>query len=101
MNDACSTDIRAVTSCGSTLSRYDSGCCSNNSHDGMLTTRALMPSAVSLVCVDAQSHLGAGCEQDDLRLAALRVGQHVGALANSRTAPYFVRSSVGMFCRLG
>src|SRR6185312_1316198 len=25
---------------GRTLSRYDSSCCSNSSHDGMLTTRA-------------------------------------------------------------
>ena len=45
--EACSTETRAVTSGGSTRSRYACGWSSNNSHDGMLTTRALMPSALS------------------------------------------------------
>ena len=52
--EACSTDTRAVTAGGSTLSRYSCGWSSNNSHDGMLTTRALIPSALS--CSYASRH---------------------------------------------
>src|SRR5712691_9942297 len=52
---ACSTETRAVTSGGRTLSRYDWLCCSNNSHDGMLTTRARMPSALSRSNASTQS----------------------------------------------
>src|ERR1700732_2201986 len=37
--DACSTEMRAETLCGSTLSRYSSDCFSNISQEGMLTTR--------------------------------------------------------------
>src|SRR5437588_7381892 len=39
--EACSTDTRAVTSGGSTRSRYSRGWSSNNSQLGMLTTRPL------------------------------------------------------------
>src|SRR5215471_9367251 len=45
--DACSTEMRAGTSGGITLSRYSGVCCSKISQDGMLTTRTLQPSAVS------------------------------------------------------
>src|SRR5262249_9126380 len=45
--EACSTETRAVTAGGRTLSRYSWLWRSNSSHEGMLTTRALMPSAAS------------------------------------------------------
>src|ERR1700693_1454665 len=45
--EACSTATRAVTEGGSTVSRYSWLCCSNNSQEGMLTTRAPMPSDLS------------------------------------------------------
>ena len=45
--EACSTATRRVTLGGNTDARYASSCCSNNSHDGMLTTLAATPSAVS------------------------------------------------------
>src|ERR1035438_10352610 len=44
---AISTETRAVTEAGSTLSLYAASCCSKISHDGMLTTLAAMPSALS------------------------------------------------------
>src|SRR4051812_27754618 len=44
--DACSTEILAVTLCGNTLSRYSADCFSKISHEGMLTTRTLRPSAL-------------------------------------------------------
>src|SRR5262249_13879217 len=40
--EACSTETRAFTSGGNTRSRYSRGWSSNSSHDGMLTTRALI-----------------------------------------------------------
>src|SRR6476469_8843223 len=52
--DACSTEILAVTLCGSTLSRYSSGCFSNISHEGILTTRTLRPSALRVSYADTQ-----------------------------------------------
>ena len=53
--EACSTETRAVTCGGSTRSRYSCGWSSNNSHDGMLTTRALIPSALSRSCASRHS----------------------------------------------
>src|SRR5438445_335623 len=41
------TVMRGSSAGGSTLSRYSGGCRSKSSHDGMLTTRALTPSATS------------------------------------------------------
>src|SRR6478609_238621 len=52
---ACSTETRAVTSGGRTASRYSWACCSNSSHDGMLTTRARIPSVVSRSNASTQS----------------------------------------------
>ena len=47
----------------------------------MLTTRALIPSALScLVGLDAERHLAAGGEQEHVGLASGGVGQDVGAL---------------------
>src|SRR5262249_61809467 len=53
--DACSTDTRATTPGGSTLSRYSWGCCSKISHEGMLTTRAFTPSTLSCSYASRQS----------------------------------------------
>ena len=51
----------------------------------MLTTRARMPSAASsLAGLERESHLGAGGEQDHVRVAAGGVGEHVGALRDAR-----------------
>src|SRR6478672_9264143 len=52
--EACSTDIRADTFCGSTLSRYSVVWFSKISHEGILTTRTLRPSAVRVSYADTQ-----------------------------------------------
>jgi hypothetical protein len=53
--DAFSTETRALMSEGRTDSRYASSCCSNNSQDGMLTTRASMPCCFRAACASTQS----------------------------------------------
>ena len=57
---------------GRTLIAVGLSCCSNSSHDGMLTTRAAMPSAELLVGLDAKRDLAAGADQDHSRLAVRR-----------------------------
>src|SRR5262249_32536328 len=52
---ACSTATRARIRGGSTLARYCASCCSNSSHDGMLTTRLPMPRRPSSSCTATQS----------------------------------------------
>src|SRR5208337_1287591 len=46
-NDACSTETRAETDRGKTLSWYTTSWSSNSSHEGILMTRDWMPCAVS------------------------------------------------------
>src|SRR5260370_6190500 len=53
--EACSTETRAVTDDGSTRSRYSCGWSSNNSHDGMLTSRSEEHTS------ELQSHLNLVC----------------------------------------
>src|SRR5712692_5843308 len=53
--EACSTPTRAPTAGGSTASRYAAGWCSKSSHDGMDTTRARTPAAVSRSYASTQS----------------------------------------------
>src|SRR5262249_27599843 len=103
--EACSTDTRACTSDGSTCSWY-SGCLrqwySKISHDGMLTTRDLIPCATSCSCAETHS--------DTSLPVASRITSGLpppGASANTyapRFPPsaeaYFVRSSVGTACRV-
>ena len=60
-------------------------CSSNSSHDGMLTTRVLTPSATSSVARrEAQRDLAAAGDQDHVRLAVRRIGQHIGAFRQAR-----------------
>ena len=72
---------RALTSGGSTLLRYSSLCCSKRSHDGMLTTRAAMPSAFELlVGVDTQRLTSLPVPSSSTSGSSVgRVGEHVRA----------------------
>ena len=52
-----------------------------------------------LIGADAQRKLAAGADENHLRLAVGRIGQHVAALAAPAAGAYLPRSSVGRFCR--
>src|SRR5207302_6386604 len=98
--EACSTATRAMIAGGRTLSRYGSGCRSKSSHDGMLTTRARTPSAVS------SSY--AATHSDTSLPVAMRMtsgsprggsARTYAPLATPEAGAKRVRSSVGMACR--
>ena len=58
---------------GSTSSRYDAGCASKSSQQGIETTRTARPSSASAVAASsATRHLGAGREQDEVRSGRCR-----------------------------
>src|SRR5712671_2388058 len=52
--EACSTEILVVTLAGSTLSRYSGVWFSKISHEGILTTRTLRPSALRVSYAEMQ-----------------------------------------------
>ena len=62
-----STETRAVTLGGSTLSLYAASCCSKSSHEGMLTTRALMPSPSTFRRRPRTAKLRCRCPSESLR----------------------------------
>ena len=74
-------DLRAGARCRGTPGL----CCSNSSHDGMLTTRASTPSALSCSYAgNAQRHLAAGGQQQDVGLPVWRIGQDVRPARHAR-----------------
>src|SRR5262249_14705019 len=99
--EACSTATRAITAGGRTEAQYSGVCFSNSSHEGMLTTRAFTPDAVSCSYASTQS--------DTSLPVAIRItsGAPPGAsartyapLARPEAGAYLLRSKVGIGCRV-
>ena len=79
-SEASSTETRALTSGGMTLSRYCWSCCSNSSQDGMLTTRAPDSLGFELfVGVHTEAHFAARGQQKNVWCSTLRIGQDVSS----------------------
>ena len=97
-----STATRAVTAGGNTAVAIRLGLLSNNSHDGMLTTRAGMPCGGKLlVGRHAQAALRCRCRSESLAAEPLAASASTYApFAKPLAGAYFVRSSVGRFCRV-
>ena len=63
---AASMDMRAVTSGGSTSSRYDCDCLAKSVQHGMDTTRVSMPRASSSFCFERERDFGPRRDQDEI-----------------------------------
>jgi len=82
--DACSTETRGTIVEGMTDSRYAASCRSNNSHDGMLITRALMPFVFKTSCAPTQkADFAAGADEEHIRFSTGRFRKHISAARDS------------------
>ena len=98
--EACSTETRALTWAAERGRGKPDPDRRSSSQQGMLTTRALMPSCASFSWApDAQRDLAAGAHEDHVGLAVGGVGQDVSPCARPAAEAYLARSRVGRFWR--